>query len=212
MMHNLSDLKQDYPEYSLKKFEFILAEIIAHFPNFPELPELTVIELGPGPNLNLLRFIRDHSQALSVTGIGLTKASFWQKKRLVEDDLLILDSFILPALRDKKPNSVDLIISRHVLEQHSIEAAILLKNPRFRHAIRNNQFGNLPESFPASVKNIQVIFGECYRILKPGGVIITQVAKKKYRVLIQAGLEAFKPAELTFKDIGKFSEISTFVK
>ncbi len=204
--------KKQFQGYDLKSFDHILEAISAQFHEFPDLVNRTILELGPGSNTQLLRFLKDQSHSSSIQGIGLTRPTFWKREKQSEDEDIILQSLILPALQVKDANSHDLIISKHVLEQHSIEAAILLKDPNFKQAIRDNRFSDLPKSFPASVKNIQAIFAECYRILKPGGVIITQVAKKKYRVLIPEGLQAFNPKQLTFKDIGRFSEISIFVK
>ncbi len=119
---------------------------------------------------------------------------------------------ILPALRTMETESMDLIYSRHVLEQHSIEARILLQHPGFKSAIRNNQFDDLPESFPASRRNIQAVFKECQRILKPSGASIVQVAKKKYGVLSEATLQAYEPRELQVANIGRYSELIMLVK
>lgn len=123
-----------------------------------------------------------------------------------------MNAHLLPVLQEKRFDSIDLIYSRHVLEQHSIEARILLKHDGFKEAIRSNQFGDLPETFPASPRNILAVFQECYRILKPGGAIITQIAKKKYGVLTETHLQTFQPEALRIVDIERFSQLITFVK
>jgi len=208
---NYSELTKTYPGYRLKAFQQIIAELLAIYPTFPELPGLKLLELGPGQNLELLRLLRDQGKAAVVQGIGRSRAAFWKRPQ-PRNAGLVEDTLILPALQQRAAASVDLIYSRHVLEQHSIEAAILLQDPEFKRTIKDNRFGDLPEAFPAAPRNILAIFGECYRILKPGGVIISQIAKQKYRVLLPEGLQAFKPAKLSFRQLGRFSELSVFIK
>ena len=196
--------------YRLKPFKSIIDELVKIYPNFPVLDGLSIIELGPGSNINLLKYLCDNSSVKSILGIGKSQPGFWKKRDSNQN--LVIDAFILPALKEIKSLSVDLIYSRHVMEQHSIQAAILLKHPQYRAAIRDNSFDDLSETFPASPKNIQSIFKECHRILKPGGTIISQIAKKKYRVLSPEMFESFDPERFTYRDLGRFSETSIFTK
>ena len=196
----------------LKPFKEILEELLQVYPDFPLLPKRRILELGPGRNLNLLIYLKDCSGAESVRGVGRTARAWWRPSPGELELNLVEDQYILPYLQALPTASLDLIYSRHVLEQHSIDARILLRDPVYKAAIASNSFADLPESFPASIRNIGSIFSECYRILKPGGVLITQVARRKFAVLSEAGLRAFAPRNLKFRRLGSRSEISTFVK
>jgi len=168
-----------------------------------------VLELGPGRREDLLELLL-HFKA-EASAVGMSTPRWWNRKRQLVSPR-IRSAYIYPFLTSEPSESYDLIISRHVLEQYSLDAGLLLKDPAFKEAIRSNSFKDLPESFPASQKNLLAIFMACYRVLKPGGVLITQVAKKKVAILTEAGLQEFRPSKFRFRSLGRLSEISTFVK
>jgi predicted SAM-dependent methyltransferase len=158
----------------------------------------------------MLRFLQEQARVACVLGIGKSRPSFWRRSTAAETR--VRDEYLLPALRGMSSASIDVIYSRHVLEQHSIEAGVLLKDPEFKRAIKDNRFDDLPETFPASPRNIQAVLKECMRILRPGGAMITQIAKKKYGVLTTEKLQTFQPDKLSHRELGRLSEIWTLVK
>jgi hypothetical protein len=192
-------------------FDEILEEINWVYDDVEALEGKQILELGPGRNPGFLNFLGQCLSAASLSGVGKSAGSGkWTSQPASRYQ--IHDQFILPYLEALPDASLDLIYSRHVLEMHSIDARILLKDPAYSAAVRTNSFSDLPEAFPASQKNILAIFAQSYRCLRPGGALITQVAKKKYAVLNEAGLSQFGPQRMRFRRLGRFSEISTFVK
>ena len=61
-------------------------------------------------------------------------------------------------------------------------------------------------------KNIQAIFQEAFRLLKPGGAVISQIAKKKHSWLDRAFLEKLGVECIRERLLGKLSCIITVVK
>jgi len=110
--------------------------------------------------------------------------------------------------------SVDIIYSRHVLEKNSIHPFLLIKHPAYWKAIRENSINNPGSEFPASIANMQAVFKHAYRILKPGGIIISQIAKRKNSALTDDFISHLKPRpkKIEKKDLGRLSRIITVIK
>lgn len=195
----------------LKPFGEILTELEWALDDIDKFKALDILELGPGNESGLLKSLSELCEKGTVAGVGISSKPLlpWRK---VPKSVNIQRSLILPYLRELEASSLDLIYSRHVLELHSMDARLLIRHPEYKKAIRENAFQDLPESFPAGQKNILAIFAACYRALRPGGILITQVAKRKFAVLTEAGLQSFEPSKLRFRSLGRLSEISTFVK
>ncbi len=203
------DLIRKYKKYRLKDFKEIIRALIAHLGDIEDLKGKTILELGPGSRQNLIRFLRNETGAASVLAAGKTITLMGKKS-----DEKPADTYLLPFLKSQKAKSIDIIYSRHVLEKNSIHPFLLIKHPAYWKAIRDNSINNPGSDFPASIANMQAVFNQAYRILKPGGIIISQIAKRKNSALTDAFLSRLKPRpkRVKTKELGRRSKIITVVK
>ncbi len=98
------------------------------------------------------------------------------------------------------------------MEQHSIHAGILLTSRVYWRYFKENRFKNQGEDYTSSIPNIRAIFKEAYRILKPGGAIISQIEKRKHSALDRSFLENLGPRQITERLLDRLSSIVTVVK
>ncbi|MFH1999709.1 MAG: hypothetical protein ABIK28_08515, partial [Planctomycetota bacterium] len=108
--------------------------------------------------------------------------------------------------------SYDIIYSRHVMEQHSIDPLILLSSKQYWDQFKNNGFKNLGEEYPSSQPNVQAIFRHAFRIVKPGGILVSQIAKKKNSGLTRDFLKRLHAKKITERDLRRLSSIIAIVK
>ena len=202
-------LIKKYKKYSLKDFEEIFKELSAHLENVENLKGKTILELGPGTKLNMLNFLQNETDAVCVWAAGKTVSV---KKNVAQGN--VADAYLLPFLKKQKAKSVDIIYSRHVFEKNSFHPLLLIKHPAYWNAIKNNTFENPGIDFPSSEENMQAVFRQAWRVLKPGGVIISQIGKRKAGILKERFISQLKPAasEVSRRELGRFSEIVTIVK
>ena len=200
-------LIQRNKKYRLNDFKEILQELLVFAEQFENLKGKHILELGPGTKLNLFNFLKNESGAASVRAAGKTVAL--QKSQA---KTAAVDSYLLPFIKKQKAKSFDVIYARHVFEKNSIHPLLLITHPAYRRAIMENRFDTPGVDFPSSFENMQAVFKQAYRILKPGGIIISQIAKRKNSVLTDAFLSKLKPAEIRKRELGRFSEIVTVVK
>lgn len=200
-----------YRKYRLISFKHILQEMLLYYGALDALKGKAILELGPGTKLNLLRFLVEQSGAQSVTGIGRVPQWFWlSDKKALQD--YVENDYILPRLKSRKAKSVDLIYSRHVMEEHSIHPLILLQNPVYRKSVKENRMANPGKDFPSSAANIQAIFKEAFRLMRPGGLMISQIGKKKNSVLNDDFIKSLRATKISIREIGRLSQIVTMQK
>jgi len=205
------DIIRQYRKYHLSPFKEILTEILDHFDTLENLQNLRVLELGPGSKVNLMRFLVNETEISCIKGIGRSPVLPWHlHKQFIRDNCI--NTLLLLYLKKEIARSFDLIYSRHLMEQNSIHPGILITSPVYWKYIRENRFQNPGTDFPSSKLNIQAIFIEAYRILKPGGIIISQIAKKNYSCIDDDFIKKLKPKKGNARNIGKLSQVVTLIK
>ncbi|HHJ53616.1 MAG TPA: hypothetical protein ENJ89_10510, partial [Caldithrix abyssi] len=194
-------LIHQFASYRLKPFRFILDEILGRFGSLDGLRGKRILELGPGGKLQLLTFLIKESPAQVVRGVGRHAGISGSAVR----EMYVDNAELLTFLKKLPARSFDLIYSRHVMEAHSINPLVLLGSKAYWRAVRQGTISHPDETFPASVPNLQAIFKQALRVLTPGGVIISQIAKKKYSALTPEFLSTLKIQDAHRKTIGRLS-------
>jgi ubiquinone/menaquinone biosynthesis C-methylase UbiE len=196
---------------SLGKFKEILKELLDIYEDIDRLESKDILELGPGKNLNLLHFLDEKTKAGSVTGVGREPEWLWIKDRKFRENKVV--NQFLPGYLKKVPDKCyDIIYSRYFFEKFSINPRILIGSKIYWKYVWQNRFNDQQEDFPASIKNLEAVFKEAVRILKPGGVIISQIAKKYYSILSPEFLKSFKFKKIHRRSLSKISEIVTVIR
>jgi len=173
----LKQTLKEFKAYHLKLFSEILRETLNHFGSLQALNDCRILELGPGGKRNMLRFFQQEASPKEVRGIGRMPGRLGAKNK--DENIKLSNTFLLPALRSFKSQSYQLIYSRHVLEEHSINPLVLLSSSVYWRAIKENRIKNPDKYFPSSRANILAVLKEAFRVLKPGGLLLAQVAKDK---------------------------------
>ncbi len=182
-----SELFRYYSRYRLNKFEPILRELLTWAGTFDQLKGKQILELGPGNRLELLRFLSVESGA-NVAGVG--KTIYIKKSPAIA---LVTDSDFQPFFQTVKAKSYDVIYSRYVFESNSYHPLLLVKHPAYLKAIAQNTISNPYAPFPSSIGDKQTVFKQAYRALKPGGIIISHLVKRKNSALTADFLATLKP-------------------
>lgn len=192
-------------KYNLKEFEFILDAIMDWAGDLHGLDGKSILELGPGTRLNLLKFFQNETAASLVCAAGKTISRKQESVHAI---------YLYPYVKAQKSNSFDLLYSRHLFEANSIHPFLLITHPAYWKTIRENRFDNPGVDFPSSISNMQAIFVEAYRILKPGGLIFSQIAKRKNSALTDTFLDSLKPKprKIERTQRGKYSETVSILK
>lgn len=151
-----------------RPYKFIIREIIREHKDFDLLKNRKIIELGPGDNFTLINYL---SQYTFVEAAGLSFALQNKPKYLREE-------YIHDYLASKKANSVDLIYSRIVMEEHSFEAPLLLQSDIYKRLMTEGPSHNLWMQYPGSLQYIMNCYKEIQRVLKTGGIIISHVGNR----------------------------------
>ena len=205
------ELILQFKKYRLQPFKEIIHELLQVYPQLPEIQNISILELGPGTRVNLLRFLAEEIPGAIVRGAGRHVVWPWTPQRGFIGQH-VANAFLLPHLKNLPVQSVDIIYSRHVMEQHSIHAGILITSPVYRRYIRDNRFQKPGVDLPSSVPNLQAVFRAAYKALKKNGMIISQIAKAKYGVLDDSFLKKLKAKQVNRRPIGRLSEIVTVIK
>ena len=118
----------------------------------------------------------------------------------------------LEGLRGLPSRSFDIADSRHVMELHSIDPRVLLTSRRYWSQFTGRGFRDLGEDYPSSRANIRAVFAEVFRVVRPGGVIVSQIARKKNSCLDAEFVESLGPASIRERPLGRLSSIVTVVR
>jgi hypothetical protein len=161
-----------------KPFKQIIREILREFRDFDLLHHRRIIELGPGDNFTLIEYL---SRFADVEAAGLSHA-------LQNKPMYLKEAYIYDYLVSKKKNSCDLIYSRHVMEEHSFEAPLLLKTDIYKRLIKEGASDDLWLHYPGSRLYIIRCYKEVSRVLKTGGIIISHIGNR-FKAGFHEGIE-----------------------
>lgn len=170
-----------------------------------------VLELGPGKRSILLRYVKNACNANRVLGMGreprlrLFPRSHFHRRHVV-------NCFLPSGMYPVPDHSFDLIISRHFFEEYSINPRILLSSPVYWRCIVSNGFHHRGEDFPASRSNLESVFSQAWRVLRPGGWLISQVARRDRSVLTGEFLSRIPFGRVFQWNIGSWSRIISLQK
>jgi len=209
---DVSALVSSYPRYRLAPFSPILAEMLKHFETLDNLSGRTVLELGPGNRVELMRFLVQETTVKSIQGVGRSIVWPWTRhKAFIQAHVMnarLLDFFGT----QQSVTGYDLIYSRLVMEQHSIDPWILLGSEAYRQQFKKRSFTDFDASYPGAIPNLQAVFCAAWALLKPGGMIISVIGKRKYSALDRSFLDGLKPRHIDVQDLGRLSRIVTLSK
>jgi len=198
-------------KFRLTPFHEILEEILQHFGSLEALKGRNILELGPGARTDLMRFLDLKFQPRSMEGAGRSVVwPFTSNKDFIRTH--VKRTPFLKFFDAKGNKKYDLIFSRFVMEKHSISPWILLFSKAYWAQFKKKKFSDFDKNYPASLPNIQAVFTRAFKSLKPGGVIISLIAKKKNSGLDQNFLKSLKPVDVMVRDLRLFSSIVTVKK
>jgi len=209
---DVSALLKTYPCYGLGPFSPILAEMLKHFETLDNLSGRTVLELGPGNRVELMRFLAQECAVESIQGVGRSIVWPWTRHKAFVRAHVMNARFLDFLGAKQRAADYDLIYSRLVMEQHSIDPWILLGSEAYRQQFKKRRFADFDESYPGSIPNLQAVFRKAWALLKPGGVIISCIGKRKYSALDRPFLDDLKPSHIYAQDLGRLSRIVSLSK
>ncbi len=213
MEQNIDAAVKAYPQYGLAPFAEILKEMLAHWGSLDGLRGIDVLELGPNTRVEMMRFLETSAGVKSIRGVGQTVVWPWIPQRAFIRDHVESCRFLQFFERDT-PSRFDLIYSRHVMEQHSIHPWVLLTSAAYWAQFKKKAYADFDESYPSSVPDIQATFKAAWKTLRPGGLIISQIGKRKYGCLDETFLATLdpQPSAVHRRDIGSLSSMVTATK
>jgi len=208
---DVQQLIKQHRNYALVSFAPILEEILGHFGSLKNLAGKDVLELGPGTRVDLMRFLLDRVKLGSIAAAGRSAPRPWARQR----DFIgehVRNVHLLDFFSGSLEPRYDLIYSRFVFEQHSIDPWILLGSRSYWGQFKKRDFKDFDEAYPASIPNLQAVFRKAWCTLRPEGVLISCLGKRQYTVLDRGFLETFNPQSIIIRDMGRLSQIVTVVK
>jgi hypothetical protein len=209
---DVSTLVKEYSLYGLRPFSPILTQILEHFETLDNLADRTVLELGPGNRVELMRFLLEESAIKSIQGVGKSILWPWTRHKAFIHAHVVNARLLDFLAQQKGVASYDLIYSRLVMEQHSIDPLILFSSQAYRQQFKKRRFTDFDASYPGSIANLQAVFRKAWTLLKPGGVIISCIGKRKYSALDRSFLDKLKPRQIHVQDLGRLSRMVTLIK
>ena len=199
------------PGYNLTPFRDMLEDVQTHVVPLDSLAGKHILELGPGRRVDLMRFWINEIHAAQVTGVGKALLFPWTRHKAFINQHVI-NARLLDFFKKAKVNTYDLIVSRLVFEQHSIDPWILLGCKDYWNQFKQQNFQDFGENYPASIPNLQAVFRKAYKTLKPGGSVVSFIGKRHYSALDRSFLDQLKPATIHEREIGPLSSIVTVIK
>lgn len=195
--------------FKLKAYQPILDAINGAYGSTNKLKGLRILELGPGRRLFFLNYLHKLISDVDLQAVGKTWPPFAQ-----ETPFPVYDSYLFPFLKRQRSNTFDIIFSRHVMEQNAFHPLLLMRHPAYKQAIKENRFKSGSADFPSSAANVEAVFKQAYRALKPGGLLISLIAKRKYAVMDPEKLQSLRPqpARIDSYLIGRLSALTVVQK
>lgn len=134
------------------------------------LQGLQLVELGPGRrtalSAHLTTLLGDHFTCVGLPRFGSDLASY-----RFED--------INAYLARRKRASIDIALSRHVLEENSFHPLTLLRSPAFRTLLRRGKSEEVMRQLPGSRSYLARTMRELARTIRPGGKVIGMVVDRR---------------------------------
>ena len=208
----VSALVKAHSQYGLRPFSPILSEILAHFGSLDNLRDRTVLELGPGNRVGLMRFLAHETGVKSIQGAGKAILWPWTRHKTFIHAHVVNVQLLGFLTQQPQAATYDLIYSRLVMEQHSIDPWILLTSQAYRQQFKKRRFTDFDESYPASIPNLQAVFRRAWTRLNAGGIIVSHIGKRKYSALDRSFLDELQPAQIHVQDLARFSRMVTLTK
>lgn len=197
--------------YALTPFAPILQQVLSYFGDLRGLEGKDVLELGPGTRVDLMRFLHDRAQLRSIEGVGRSVHRPWaRRRRFIQEN--VTNARLLDYFGSASQPRYDLIYSRFVFEQHSIDPWILLMSRAYWRQFKKKDFRDFDESYPASIPNLRGVFDLIWRALRDRGLFVAIVGKRKFSALNRDFLESYHPRTLKIQDHGRLSQVVTLVK
>ena len=209
---DVSALVKAHSQYGLRPFSPILTEILRHFETLDNLKDRTVLELGPGNRVGLMRFLAQECAIKSIQGVGRSIQWPWTRHKAFIHAHVVNARLLDFLAQPQSAATYDLIYSRLVMEQHSIDPWILLSSQAYRQQFKKRRFTDFDESYPASIPNLQAVFRQAWTRLRSGGMIVSQIGKRKYSALDRSFLDELKPRQIHAQDLGRLSRMVTLIK
>ncbi len=204
-------LLRRHRSYALTPFAPILQQILSCFGGLGGLKGKDVLEVGPGTRVDLMRFLHDHAQLRSIEGVGRSVHRPWaRQRRFILDN--VRNARLLDHFRSASQARYDLVYSRLVFEQHSIDPWILLRSRAYWRQFKKSDFRDFDESYPASIPNLRAVFDRIWRTLRDRGLFVAIIGKRRFSALSRDFLESYRPRTLNIQDQGRLSQVVTLVK
>ena len=153
---------------SLKPFGYIIKEILREYRDLDLLRGRRILELGPGDRFGLIDLLSGYTDVFSA---GLTSTS-------VSYPAFHSEACLHDFLSSRKTSTIDLVYSREVMEEHTFEAPLLLESDAYKRLLTEGPSEEVWEEYPGSRQNILRCYAEISRILRPDGLVISQVKNR----------------------------------
>lgn len=199
-------IHQQQNHYTLAPFAPLLEQILAHFGSLDCLKDKNVLELGPGSRMDLLRFLHDQIGVRAIRGVGRSVTLPWTQHRRFQCEICQNIRF-MDFFSSLSESLYDLIYSRFVFEQHSIDPLILLSSRAYWNQFKKKRFSDFDETYPASIPNLQTVFRMLWQTLRPGGLFLALIGKRKYSALDRDFLASFQTQAVSILNRGSLSQV-----
>jgi len=207
----VQELITPHRSYALTPFVPILQQVLNYFGDLGKLRGRDVLELGPGTRVDLMRFLSDKAELRSIKGVGHSVHRPWSRqRRFIRQH--VMNVRLLDYLKAPLTPRYDLIYSRFVFEQHSIDPWILLTSRAYWRQFKKKDFHDFDQTYPASIPNLRSVFDRVWQVLRSQGLFVALIGKRKYAALDRDFLERYRPRVLNIRDIGRLSQIVTVGK
>ncbi|MFC1764610.1 hypothetical protein ACFL6U_21395 [Planctomycetota bacterium] len=204
----LQSILKENGAYRLRPFVPILEKILSHYGSLTVLRDKDVLELGPGVRVDMMRFLQNVMGVRSISGTGSAVYWPWTQQRAFIRQHIVNQCF-LEFFGSHRRAQYDLIYSRLVFEQHSIDPWRLLTGGAYWRQFKKMDFREFDETYPASIPNLRAVFKAAWKTLRPGGIIVSFVGKRKYTALDPAFLEGLRPSHYNIEEVGPLSAVIT---
>ncbi len=169
---------------ALAPFAPILAELLRLHGDRRALDGLDVVELGPGRRTRLSEKLSD-SVGESFACVGLPRFRTRLDAYRFEDINAFLDEL--------EPSSLDLVVSRFVLEENSFHPLTLLRSSAFRSLVARGRNATVMKDLPGSAAYLELTAERLARVVRPSGYVVGYVVdRRRAERFLEAASDAFE--------------------